>query len=685
MRIALVFPPFFLQSLYNLPPLGLINLATVLKDAGHEVSVIDLVLALRLKTIPLDASIYDRSAARILQEEPELVAFSVQCATFPAVIRIAGILRKRKPGLRIVAGGHDVSFVDLRTLERFPWFDAVVRGEGEVTLRELADSYAVGGDGTGIEGVTRRQGTEIVRNPDRTLIADLDELPLPDYSLVPGLDVYRDACAIPRAIAILEAGRGCPHRCVYCSESAMWRRRSRTFPIARIVHEMRRLRDDFGAECFLLAYDQFTADRGFAEEFCRTVIGQGLDTTPWYCISRLDSMDRPLLRLMREAGCESMCYGVDSGSARTLAFIGKRIDEGILYQRVRETTDEGMVPTLSFVIGFPEEERADIDQTLLLALRAGIQGNSNPLIQLPTVLPGTELHRRYHDRLVRGSDTYFSLGLEFDHGRRLEEDTRLIEADPFIFSAFHNLPCAGLSLEELERLASWFPFVVNLYPKSFLLLALAIGASPSELFARFVEHVAEAGMQATPSLTPAECHGRLPGFVEQTLAARGVRNWDHISEVVRYESVAIDAGEFRCGSAAATADLCMIQEWFPLTSRAALVREFRHNLPGIIADLKDGVFREQYPEEPTILVFLPKGNGLEVTEVNEFGRDLLWLCDGSASLEQITAELYRRHGSEMDPAAFSDECREAVDLLMGMELLQWADNAPTRRKEVISC
>jgi radical SAM superfamily enzyme YgiQ (UPF0313 family) len=685
MRIALVFPPFFLQSLYNLPPLGLINLATVLNQAGHEVAVIDLVLAVRLKTLPLDSSIYGNSASMILREEPDLVAFSVQCATFPAVIRIAEILRKRKPGIRIVAGGHDVSFADRRTLERFPWFDAVVRGEGEVTIRELANDYAAGGDGDGIDGVTRRRGAEVVRNPDRELIADLDRLPLPDYSLVPGLDVYRDACGIPRAVAILEAGRGCPHSCVYCSESAMWRRRSRTFPVPRIVREMRRLRDKFGAECFLLAYDQFTADRGFAGEFCRTVIEQGLNTTPWYCISRLDSMDLPLLRLMREAGCESMCYGVDSGSARTLAFIGKRIDHGILYQRVRETTDEGMVPTLSFVIGFPEEEREDIDQTLFLALRAGIQGNSNPLIQLPTVLPGTELHRRYHDRLVRGSDTYFSLGLEFDKGRRLEADTRLIESDPFIFSAFHNLPCAGLSLDELERIASWFPFMVNLYPKSFLLLALAIGKSPSELFAAFVAHASTVGKKTAPALTPVDCREHLPGFVERVLDRERVVSWGHLPEVVLYESLAIDAGECTPGSSAPTADLCMLEEWFPVTSRSAMIREFRYNLPAIIADMKDGVFREQYPEESTILVFLPRRNGLEVTEINGFGRDLLQLCDGSVSMAEITAELYRRYGTEMDPAVFSDECREAVASLMDMELLQWADNAPIQRKEVISC
>jgi len=685
MRITLVFPPFYLQSLYNLPPLGLLNLAAILRPAGHEVSVLDLVLAIRLKTLSPGASIYEDSAGMILREDPDLVAFSAQCATLPGVIRIAEILKRKRPGLRIVVGGHDVSFVDERALERFPWIDAVVRGEGEVTLRELAAAFANEADGAGIQGVTWRQGSSIVRNPDRALIENLDELPMPDYSLVPGMDVYRDACGIPRAIAILEAGRGCPHQCVYCSESALWRRRSRTFSIPRIVQEMLRLRDDSGAECFLLAYDQFTADRDFVEGFCHAVLEAGLNATPWYCISRLDSVDRPLLRLMREAGCESMCYGIDSGSERTLAFIGKRIDEGILYQRVQETTDEGMVPTLSFVIGFPEEEREDIDKTLNLALKTGIQGNSNPLLQMPTVLPGTELHRRYGERLVRAADTYFSLGLEFDDGRRLKDDSRLIESAPLIFSGFHNLPCAGLSLEELDGIASWFPFIVNLYPKSFLLLSLALRESISRLFSMFLKQVSQREGKSSPALSPAECRRYLPTFAEQALSEGGVSNWNHLHEVIVYESLAMDAGDSLRRAATGNADLCMLNEWRPLRSRSAVVREFRHNLPEIIADLKEGIFSECYDEAPAIVVFMPKENGLDVSEINEFGRDLLELSDGSSSMEEIARELFRRFGSGMDPERFHNECREAVAQLAAMDLLQRADSAPPRRKEVISC
>jgi hypothetical protein len=311
-----------------------------------------------------------------------------------------------------------------------------------------------------------------------------------------------------------------------------------------------------------------------------------------------------------------------------------------------------------------------VDETLSLALRAGIQGNSNPLIQLPTVLPGTELYRRYADRLVREADSYFSLGLEFDDGRRLEGDIQLIRSEPLIFSGFYNLPCAGLGLDELDRLSRFFPLIVNLYPKTFLLLGMALGESPSRLFSRLLAYVATREARPFLSLTPDECRCHVPLFCGEALAEISGDGWEHLPEIALYETQSLEIALFPLSRTTATADLCRLEERLPRLNSTVVIREFSHNLPGIIHDLKEGLFRESYPVEPTLLVFAAGEKGVEVTQINEFGRDLLALCDGSARLEEIARSLYRRHGSGMGSDSFFDECREAMDTLRELELVR---------------
>src|SRR5208337_3525670 len=490
MNIALVFPPFYFEPMYNLPPLGLINLATVLRSSPHRVTIFDFPLDIRRKALPMDRHIYRACAGHILQFEPDLAAFSVQCTTYPPAVRIAEELKKLNPALKIAFGGHNASCVDELTLSRFPFIDAIVRGEGEITFPQLVRAFEGQVPLASIDGITFRVFDRIVRNPDRELIEKLDSLPASDYTFVPPLQEYRDVCGIGRSIAILEIGRGCPHRCVYCSQSIMWRRRARTFSTDRIIGEMKNLAENFGAECFLLAFDQFTAKRDFAEQFCSGLIDAGLNHLPWYCISRLDTVDKDLLNLMRKAGCETMCYGIDSGSKRTLAFIRKDIDREVLFDRVRETTEAGIIPTLSFVIGFPEESRQDIEATLELALKSAATGNANILVQMATILPGTDLYEKYRHRLVREVDTYFSLGIEFDQGKRIASDDALIDSDPAIFSSFHNVPCPAASLEELNETASYFTIIATFYPRSFFLLSLELNRPILDLFFGFLDRVA---------------------------------------------------------------------------------------------------------------------------------------------------------------------------------------------------
>jgi hypothetical protein len=362
-----------------------------------------------------------------------------------------------------------------------------------------------------------------------------------------------------------------------------------------------------------------------------------------------------------------MCYGIDSGSPRTLAFIGKRIDEKILYQRVRETTEEGMVPTLSFVVGFPEEEKADIDDTLILALKTGIQGNSNPLMQMPTVLPGTRLYDGYLPALVRNVDTYFSLGIEFDQGTRLAEDEAMINDFPHIFSSFYNLPCRAWPLAALHQIASFFPLVVNFYPKSFLLLCVALKRSVSDLFFEWLSWVNETESRKEILLTPADCYRHFTGFATKAIDAGQLAGWDHLPQVVHYETSAIEVARHSRNPGVGIRGVQGAPP--PLVTEHTLVTAVTKNLPAIVADLKAGIIREQYADAPGWLVFHQEKNELSVMEINDFGKDFLTLCDGHRSLEKIAELLRCRYAESLSDEAFFAVCRDSAEELTKIKLL----------------
>ena len=119
---------------------------------------------------------------------------------------------------------------------------------------------------------------------------------------------------------------------------------------------------------------------------------------------------------------------------------------------------------------------------------------------MTTILPGTDLYKKYRRRLVRDVDTYFSLGIEFDQGKRIASDDALIDSDPDIFSSFYNVPCPAASLEELNLTANYFTIIATLYPRSFFLLSLELNRSILDLFFGFLDRVAE--IESIPAEAP---------------------------------------------------------------------------------------------------------------------------------------------------------------------------------------
>lgn len=445
-RIALVYPPFDdkrdRSAYYVAPPLGLLYIARYLERACHEVRIHDFIFELKSGSLREGKNIYVECAARIASYAPDIVCFSTQCTTNPGSVNIARYLKQFLPDVCILFGGHDVSFIAERYLEAFPFIDFILAGEAELTLVKFVESFRGGRDYDGIEGLSYRRNGQICTVTGEDRILNLDDLPLPAYHLVAPLSEYFALSRIPTIL--IDSGRGCAFACEFCQTTLLTGTKLRYRSVESLIAEMSHYKKLYGGYEAYFVHDLFTARRGFVESLCMRLLQEDLGLH-WQCRCRLDQVDESLLDLMGGAGCRMLLYGVESGSENTLVRINKRLKTGMSAQvrnRVQATINAGIFPSLSMVVGTPEESLDDLCQTMRLAHDFVKMGRVNAFIQLMSPLPGTALAKRLASRLIyRGTDapTAFSQGIEFDNGSRLCEDELLVRDYPQVFQSFQTV------------------------------------------------------------------------------------------------------------------------------------------------------------------------------------------------------------------------------------------------------
>ncbi len=222
-------------------------------------------------------------------------------------------LRRHAPQTKIVLGGHHPTFYAEQWIAR--GVDAVVRSEGERTLPELLDRLLAGQSPAGVAGVTWRDGERAVVEPDRPLAAELDELPPPAWSIV-DLNLYDLGLAPHGLTGTIETARGCPHRCVFCAATAMWRNRQRFKSVDRVMTEVQTLYDR-GVRQLLIADDNFGVHRRRdLELFARL---KPLGVTLWAFV-RADTVyhDPEWARAATDAGLRMALIGFENLSENVL-------------------------------------------------------------------------------------------------------------------------------------------------------------------------------------------------------------------------------------------------------------------------------------------------------------------------------------------------------------------------------
>jgi anaerobic magnesium-protoporphyrin IX monomethyl ester cyclase len=350
--------------------MSLAAIAPEVRRQGDTVRILDL----NLSKNPLG------TFRAVLEEfQPSFIGFTFTTAIFYLAERYASAARAVCPSATIVGGGPHASTLPEEVLTRAP-FDVVVRGEGDFALAEIVR----GEDIDKIPGISYRRLSDVLHNPNRPNIRDLDSIPLPALDLY-DVSRYRHPRFIARQspVTSIETSRGCYGACHFCSSRLT---KFRVKSVGRVIEEMR-YAQSLGFREVHLVDDMFTADVRRVKAICQAIIDSGLNLS-WYPRGgiRVDHVDQDMFHMMKASGVWGVAFGIESGNQEILNRIGKRITLDQVRNAVAMAKKARLNVDGYFMIGHPGETEDTIRQTVRFSTSIGLD-YAKYTINIP--LPGT--------------------------------------------------------------------------------------------------------------------------------------------------------------------------------------------------------------------------------------------------------------------------------------------------------
>jgi len=385
MRVLLLSTPHPLEE-SPLPPLSLSYLAGVLIQEGIEVRILDFLVTR-----------YNPGKLRRELEEyrPQLVGATCVTLNYPIARRMLKVCKDYDPHVFTAIGGPHVTFALKETLLRSPWIDAIVTGEGERTLVELARVVEAGKDIRHVPGLAFAHGGTVVKTSPRARVEDLDRLPLPARDLLP-MARYR-ALGTPCTVI---TSRGCPYHCIFCSGRRMFGPKVRFRSPGLVVDEIEQLQRDFGFAKINIVDDTFTLNHHHTRAVCEEMLRRNLKIK-WSVFARVDRISEELAKLMNRAGCEWMLFGVESADEGILKTIRKGTTPEDIRRGVKVASEAGINVFNSFILGLPGETRETTHKSLAFGDELYHKYGAKYGFHMLSPLPGTEVYERAEDYGIR--------------------------------------------------------------------------------------------------------------------------------------------------------------------------------------------------------------------------------------------------------------------------------------------
>jgi radical SAM superfamily enzyme YgiQ (UPF0313 family) len=357
-RIVLFFPSY--ASDEAAPPLALLHIAAPLVARGYDVRIVDSALSAD-------------PVADVLAAAEGALVLGVSMVTGPMItqgVDVARAVRSRHPEVPIVAGGWHPSILPEETL-RSPYFDAVVKGQGEITFLEIVERYAAGERSlAGIAGCLFKEGDRICRNPDRGY-TDIGGLPRRPFHLV-DFEAYARKCQGYRWILFCTS-HGCPWDCSFCSNASVYGRNWKPLTPEASVAEIGDLARRYRLDAVDIIDDNYLVRRDRALEIAERIIAEGL-SFEYFIQTRTDQIDRlsgEELKILARSGLRRVFFGLESGSEKVMRSVNKRLDLETAYRTAARFREVGIQPSFNLIFGFPAEEEEDLRETLEVVGRIG--------------------------------------------------------------------------------------------------------------------------------------------------------------------------------------------------------------------------------------------------------------------------------------------------------------------------
>jgi radical SAM superfamily enzyme YgiQ (UPF0313 family) len=390
MRVLLVNPPRFhgvpvireerceITERYSvLPPYSLLQVASILRNLGHEINLID-------------ANGLNKSWAELKSQMKEIsydvLIFRFAPTTFDWDLKTASISKQNHPKAVTVGICWTLHSLAEEVLRSSHNLDIYIMHEYESVTPDLITALSRGETIANVKGIAYQKGNKIYINNSAKSLTDWNSIPLPAYDLLSSLEGYFINTRHGSPFTIIYASKGCPYSCIFCTERNT---QLKNRPAEDILSELRYLKKVFGVKTVSFFDETFTIDRTRIKTIAEGIAREKLGIV-WYCNTRVNLVSKDLLQIMYRGGCRGISYGVESGSQIVLdnAKKGTKVEQA--EQAIRWAKKTGIKVYCSFILGLPGENWSTVKETIDFVKRTlptGAQFN----VAVP--YPGTELHR----------------------------------------------------------------------------------------------------------------------------------------------------------------------------------------------------------------------------------------------------------------------------------------------------